>query len=207
MAEPRRFPPPWTVEETDACFIVRDHNDQALAYVYFEDEPGRRAAAKLLTRDEARRIAEHVAGPRVTKQPDWQGLPPLIIAEEYLKRALPYRDQAIELPDTVNSRPNWPKHFLMTHAMELAIKAYIVFATGRELRSHNLSALYERAVQNGLKRSEVVSTGLSQLNELHMVHYARFPNPVVRPVPFYISGYDDMVNQLLADVRRALGLG
>ena len=41
----RRFPPPWTVEETDACFIVRDHNGQALAYVYFEDEPGRRSAA------------------------------------------------------------------------------------------------------------------------------------------------------------------
>jgi hypothetical protein len=32
----RRFPPPWTVEETDACFIVRDANAQALAYVYFE---------------------------------------------------------------------------------------------------------------------------------------------------------------------------
>ena len=28
----RRFPPPWTVEDTDACFIVRDHNGQALAY-------------------------------------------------------------------------------------------------------------------------------------------------------------------------------
>jgi hypothetical protein len=37
----RRFPPPWTVEETDACFIVRDHNGQALAYVYFEEKPGR----------------------------------------------------------------------------------------------------------------------------------------------------------------------
>jgi hypothetical protein len=57
----RRFPPPWTVEETDACFIVRDANGQALAYVYFEEEPGRRAAAKLLTRDEARHIAGNVA--------------------------------------------------------------------------------------------------------------------------------------------------
>jgi hypothetical protein len=29
-------PSPWTAEETDACFIVRDANGQALAYVYFE---------------------------------------------------------------------------------------------------------------------------------------------------------------------------
>jgi hypothetical protein len=38
VPEPRRFPPPWTVEETEACYIVRDVNGQALAYVYFEDE-------------------------------------------------------------------------------------------------------------------------------------------------------------------------
>jgi hypothetical protein len=45
-AFPRRFPPPWSVEETHACFTVRDANGQALAYVYFEDEEGRRATAK-----------------------------------------------------------------------------------------------------------------------------------------------------------------
>jgi hypothetical protein len=53
--------------------VVRDHSGgKQLAYVYFEDEPGRRSAAKLLMRDEARRIASkcrsagHMA-PRVAK--------------------------------------------------------------------------------------------------------------------------------------------
>jgi hypothetical protein len=54
----RRFPAPWTVEETDACFIVKDHAGQSLAYVYFEEEPGWRAATRLMMRDEARRMAD-----------------------------------------------------------------------------------------------------------------------------------------------------
>jgi hypothetical protein len=58
---PRRFPPPWSFEELNACFIVKDSVGQKLVYVYFEDEPGRRSAAKLLTHDEARRIAVNVA--------------------------------------------------------------------------------------------------------------------------------------------------
>jgi hypothetical protein len=47
--------------EQDACFVVHDHNGQALTYAYFEDEPGRRSAAKLLSEDEARRIAANIA--------------------------------------------------------------------------------------------------------------------------------------------------
>jgi hypothetical protein len=43
MPSPRRFPPPWTVEDIAAAFVVRDHNGQQLAYVYFEDEPDAKA--------------------------------------------------------------------------------------------------------------------------------------------------------------------
>jgi hypothetical protein len=56
-----RFPPPWTVEELGTCFVVKDNAGQKLAYVYFEDEPDRRSAAKLLSEDEARRIAANIA--------------------------------------------------------------------------------------------------------------------------------------------------
>jgi hypothetical protein len=62
---PRRCPPPWTVEEMNnvnhACFIVRDKNEQGLGYFYFEEEPGRRMAASMLTKDEARRLAVNFA--------------------------------------------------------------------------------------------------------------------------------------------------
>jgi hypothetical protein len=53
----RRFPPPWSLEELDSCFAVKDSTRQKLAYVHFEDDPERRSAAKLLSRDEALRIA------------------------------------------------------------------------------------------------------------------------------------------------------
>jgi hypothetical protein len=67
----RRFPPPWTVEDDRACFMVKAQCGQVLAYVYYEEEPGRRSAANLLTRDEARRVAANIARklPKLVRRP------------------------------------------------------------------------------------------------------------------------------------------
>ena len=55
------FSPPWMIEELTSHFFVRDTNGQRLGYFYFEEELGRRWAAKLLTKDEARRMAVNLA--------------------------------------------------------------------------------------------------------------------------------------------------
>jgi hypothetical protein len=69
MPSPRRFPPPWSIEEQQESFAVRDATGQALAYIYFDDEPQRRASTKRLTRDEAFLIAVNIAKlPSVPRQ-------------------------------------------------------------------------------------------------------------------------------------------
>jgi len=54
-------PAPWSVEETAAGFVVRDHNGQAVTYVHSEVDLGRRSVVTLFPRDEARFIADAVA--------------------------------------------------------------------------------------------------------------------------------------------------
>jgi hypothetical protein len=36
MKSPRRFPPPWSVDEPEACFVVKDDAGQKL--VHYEEE-------------------------------------------------------------------------------------------------------------------------------------------------------------------------
>ena len=49
------------VRRGNGRLLYREGSGISLAYVYFEEKPGRRAAAKLLTRGEARRIAANIA--------------------------------------------------------------------------------------------------------------------------------------------------
>ena len=58
---PEQFRSPWSVEDLAGCFVVKARGGQVLAYIYYEDNPGRRSIVKLLSRDEARRIAAAIA--------------------------------------------------------------------------------------------------------------------------------------------------
>src|SRR5262245_10084052 len=57
----RRFPPPWAVQKIPGGFKVVDATGQSLAYVYARDTKAKADTAKVLTMDEARRIAASIA--------------------------------------------------------------------------------------------------------------------------------------------------
>ena len=61
MAEaPRRFPTPWHADPMPGGYVVRDANGQALTYLYCRDNDAKSRQAKVLTKDEARRIAINI---------------------------------------------------------------------------------------------------------------------------------------------------
>jgi hypothetical protein len=135
-------------------------------------------------------------------------------SQELLARARQYRDATTAMVDIVNGRPNWPKYTLLMHAIELALKAAIVSygergkdkPQGPEPGNHDLSAIYAYAVAYGLKPRQEILDDLPHISELHVVHYARYPQVRARPVAL-ISQYDDMADRIMSDVDDALRRG
>jgi hypothetical protein len=58
---PRRFQPPWIAERIPGGYVVKDAAGQALAYVSARETKADADTAKVLTMDEARRVASNIA--------------------------------------------------------------------------------------------------------------------------------------------------
>jgi hypothetical protein len=71
MPTNRRFPPPWSVEDIGAAFVVKDSSGQKLGYFYYEEEPGLRSAAKMLTKDEVCEAARTPEPQMCVLNADW----------------------------------------------------------------------------------------------------------------------------------------
>jgi hypothetical protein len=62
MPEPsRRFPAPWHADKIPGGYVVRDASVEAIAYLYSRENEAEARQAKVLTADEARRIAINIA--------------------------------------------------------------------------------------------------------------------------------------------------
>jgi hypothetical protein len=78
------------------------------------------------------------------KPPIFSARPAGNMPQQYLHRARMFRAVAISMVDYANAEPNWPKYALLTHAIELSLKAFAHHsvdngaAPGKEPKQHDL---------------------------------------------------------------------
>lgn len=134
-------------------------------------------------------------------------------AHDLIARARLFRRVALSLPDMEATEPNWPKYFLLGHAIELALKAvpehfrqsptYVMPPGATTPANHDLMAQYEFAQRHGLQADPLVDRDLPSLSELHETHFARYPQ-TLRPV-LLPSAYDDLTDKVIDQVEKVLG--
>jgi hypothetical protein len=127
-------------------------------------------------------------------------------AKQYLRRGMQFRDAAMPLSSYVNGETNWPRIALLAHAIELALKGYVLHAVEcgshpaptMPPANHDLEGWYKIAVDFGLPDGVGLSEGLAVLNELHKPHFARYPQSPIRPVPDLAAIPDQVVEHLIS---------
>ena len=115
-----------------------------------------------------------------------------------------FRHAAERLPDCANGEKFWPRYALITHAIELALKAFIRHCVEngqpivKEPSNHDLSGWYQLALSYGLQDNPVIAENIQLLNELHNTHYSRYPKHRSQPIPAGELILDPTVDQLIA---------
>jgi hypothetical protein len=110
------------------------------------------------------------------------------MAQQYMHRARMFQRATMGLADYSNGEQNLPKYALLTHAIELSLKAFALHsvATGKPFSrpsNHDLRAWYQLALQYGLRHDPSITEKINQLHELHFTHYTRYPQESATPVP------------------------
>lgn len=130
-------------------------------------------------------------------------------AQQYLHRARQFREAAMHLPDSRNGEQNWPKYALITHAIELALKGFVVHCAAgaripNEPKQHDLAGWCEVAVQRGLVLAPKSMIDIGVLNELHFNHFMRYPARLSGPIPNPETIADATVDQVLFEITQVV---
>jgi hypothetical protein len=111
-------------------------------------------------------------------------------AQQYMHRARMFREAAVTLPDYRNGEPFWPKYALITHAIELSLKAFAAHSIdqgkpppAKEPKQHDLIGWYRLAVDFGLSDEPNIADSIAALNEIHFGHFTRYPQHPAKPLP------------------------
>lgn len=110
---------------------------------------------------------------------------------------------AMKLTDYSNAEQNWPRIALLTHGIELALKAYHHYSietgkpSGKEPSNHDLNGWYQLALGYGLKDEPNLAENIDILNELHRSHYSRYPQHLAN-VPDVSNVADATLEHLIA---------
>jgi hypothetical protein len=129
--------------------------------------------------------------------------------QRHLARAKQYRDATTRLTGCVNGEQNWPRWFLTAHAIELTIKAFIVFEIeagapkpdAAPPHNHDLIGQYEYALLYGLKPFPATASELAEISPFHRMQCARYPDPKAAP-PALDS--DDLADRLCREITAAI---
>jgi hypothetical protein len=144
------------------------------------------------------------------KPPIFSARPSGNVAQQYLHRARMFRDAATRLPDYSNAEQYWPKYALLTHAIELALKAFAQhsvdngMAPGNEPKQHDLVGWYRLALQYGLQNDPDIENSIDLLNQLHLTHYTRYPQNRSAPVPDASIIADGAVDHLISTFTQSI---
>jgi len=132
-------------------------------------------------------------------------------AQQYLHRARMFRAAAIQLPDYRNAEAFLPKYALLTHAIELSLKAFAMHsieigkpALPKEPKQHDLLGWYRLAVDYGLSDEPGMEGYVRLLNELHFGHATRYPQRFASPLPDASIIADTVVDHLISQFTEVI---
>jgi hypothetical protein len=126
---------------------------------------------------------------------------------DLLDRARQFLRAFGELPADRYPPHDWPRYFMLCHAIELALKAYLAYkgATYQQLKGfgHNLTEALTRATNKGLSLTADTQWKINNLNQAHTEFWHRYSDEDGGPWMFPTIGqFEGAARELIEQVEK-----